>query len=108
MIFTSYDDDKLRYYWKDKNFEADYNWLKAKLPGKEINFPSRTHDEQLWLISAASDTEPGETYLFDRKASDVDYWYVSRLPGDPTAGVADRHFHPAEPRTVRVTLTANY
>jgi len=36
------------------------------LPGKQIDLDSRTKDEQLWLVSARSDTEPGETYLFDR------------------------------------------
>jgi outer membrane receptor protein involved in Fe transport len=46
--------------------------------------------------------------VFNRKASDIDYWYESRLPGEPAAGVADRHFHPVEPRSVRLTLTANY
>ena len=28
---------------------------------------SRTRDEQVWLVTAFSDTEPGETLLFDRK-----------------------------------------
>jgi outer membrane receptor protein involved in Fe transport len=46
--------------------------------------------------------------LFDRKASDIDYYYVSRLPGEPLSGVADTHFHPVEPRAARVTLTANF
>jgi outer membrane receptor protein involved in Fe transport len=46
--------------------------------------------------------------LFNRKASDVDYYYASRLPGEPADGVADRHFHPVEARTFRLTLTANY
>jgi len=46
--------------------------------------------------------------LFDRKASDVDYYYVSRLQGEPAAGVADTHFHPVEPRSIRVTVTVNY
>jgi outer membrane receptor protein involved in Fe transport len=46
--------------------------------------------------------------LFDRKASDIDYYYASRLPGEPVAGVNDIHFHPVEPRTVRVTLMAHF
>ena len=33
-----------------------------------------------------------------------DYYYVSRLPGEPAAGVADRHFHPLEPLAFRLTL----
>jgi outer membrane receptor protein involved in Fe transport len=46
--------------------------------------------------------------LFDRKASDIDYFYASRLPGEPAQGVEDRHFHPVEPRSTRLTLTANF
>ncbi|MDB5820304.1 MAG: TonB-dependent receptor [Rhizobacter sp.] len=46
--------------------------------------------------------------LFDRKASDIDYFYTSRLPGEPAAGVDDTHFHPVEPRSVRLTLTMNF
>lgn len=46
--------------------------------------------------------------LFDRKASDIDYYYASRLRGEPAGGVDDIHFHPVEPRTVRATLTARF
>ncbi len=45
--------------------------------------------------------------LFDRKVSDIDYYYVSRLKGE-AAGVADIHTHPAEPRSFRFTLIVNY
>jgi TonB-dependent receptor-like protein len=37
-------------------------------------------------------------------ASQIDYYYVSRLPGEPVEGVADRHFHPVEPLALRLTL----
>ena len=46
--------------------------------------------------------------LFDRQASDIDYYYASRLPGEPPEGVNDIHFHPVEPRSLRLTLTANF
>ncbi|MES2952216.1 MAG: TonB-dependent receptor [Pseudomonadota bacterium] len=46
--------------------------------------------------------------LFDSKASDIDYYYVSRLKGEPAEGVADRHFHPVEPRSFRLTLTSHF
>ena len=46
--------------------------------------------------------------LFDRKSSDIDYYYVSRLAGEPADGVADVHSHPAEPRTLRVTVSMAY
>jgi len=44
--------------------------------------------------------------LFDKKASDIDYYYESRLAGE--AAQEDFHFHPVEPRRLRVTLTANF
>ena len=42
--------------------------------------------------------------LFDKRASDIDYYYQSRLRGEPADGVNDIHFHPAQPRTARLTL----
>lgn len=42
---------------------------------------------------------------FDREASDINYFYESRLPGEQ-APSADVHFHPAEPRTLRLTVEA--
>jgi outer membrane receptor protein involved in Fe transport len=45
--------------------------------------------------------------VFDSRDNDITYYYESRLPGE-AAPVADRHFHPVEPRTVRVTVTANF
>jgi hypothetical protein len=44
---------------------------------------------------------------FDTRASQINYFYAPRLPGEPAAGVADRHFHPAEPLAVRFTLSAS-
>ncbi|TFW16144.1 TonB-dependent receptor [Duganella callida] len=46
--------------------------------------------------------------LFNRRASDIDYFYTSRLAGEPAQGVDDVHFHPVEPRTLRLTLTHNF
>ena len=46
--------------------------------------------------------------LFNRKVDDVTYFYLSRLPGEPAAGVEDKHFHPAEPRTLRVSAVLHF
>jgi len=46
--------------------------------------------------------------LFDRKASDIDYFYTSRLQGEPSSGAADVHFHPVEPRRFRVGVVAKF
>jgi outer membrane receptor protein involved in Fe transport len=42
--------------------------------------------------------------LFNAKMSDIDYYFASRLPGEPLGGVDDIHFHPAVPRTARLGL----
>lgn len=78
MILTNYEDERVRLYWKNKDFEADYKWLEKQLPGKEIGLGSSTKDEQLWLISASSDTEPGERYLFDRRTKKLTLQYRVR------------------------------
>jgi hypothetical protein len=36
--------------------------------------------------------------------SDVDYFYASRLPGEPAAGIDDIHFHPVEKRALRIGI----
>ena len=46
--------------------------------------------------------------LTDRKASAIDYFYTSRLQGEPAAGVNGVHFHPLESRSFRVSLNANF
>jgi outer membrane receptor protein involved in Fe transport len=43
--------------------------------------------------------------LLDQAVSDVDYYYTSRLPGDPPQGIADVHSHPQEPLTVRLVVS---
>jgi hypothetical protein len=46
--------------------------------------------------------------LFDSEVSDIDYYYASRLPGEPAEGVEDIHLHPALPRSVRVGLHVSF
>jgi len=40
---------------------------------------------------------------FDARDNDITYYYESRLPGE-VAPVQDVHFHPAEPRSIRLTV----
>ena len=42
--------------------------------------------------------------LLDAKASDIDYYYQSRLGGEPAGGLTDIHTHPTIPRTLRVSF----
>ncbi len=87
LALTAYVDDRTRRYFKDKGFEADFKWLTGKLPNKEISRVSSTLDEQVWLVNAYSDTEPGETYIFDRKTHKLTLQYKVRenLPREALA-----------------------
>ncbi|WP_312015276.1 TonB-dependent receptor plug domain-containing protein [Bradyrhizobium liaoningense] len=46
--------------------------------------------------------------LFDTRTNQIEYYYLSRLPGEPIEGVADRHVHSAEPLAVRLTAAAKF
>jgi len=45
--------------------------------------------------------------LLDADENDITYFYESRLPGEPES-IEDIHFHPAEPRMLRATLTYRF
>jgi outer membrane receptor protein involved in Fe transport len=46
--------------------------------------------------------------LFNSNTSDIDYFYTSRLPGEPAGGIDDLHLHPASPRTARINLIVGF
>ncbi len=87
LVATSYNDERNRIYWKDKEWEKDYQLLQSKLPGKEIAPTSSTNDERLWMVVASSDREPGERYLFDRNTKKLtpQYKVFDKLPRESLA-----------------------
>ncbi|MBV9880638.1 MAG: TonB-dependent receptor [Gemmatirosa sp.] len=42
--------------------------------------------------------------VLNAEVDDIQYYYASRLRGEPVGGVEDVHFHPAEPRQLRVSV----
>jgi outer membrane receptor protein involved in Fe transport len=46
--------------------------------------------------------------IFNARVSDIDYFFTSRLPGEPAEGVDDIHFHAAIPRSARVALRVSF
>lgn len=46
--------------------------------------------------------------LTNSKSDQITYAYVSRLPGEPDAGLIDRVFHPVEPTAVRLTIAGRF
>ncbi len=55
-------------------------------------------------LTAATDLVLDTFNLLDARASDIDYFYASRLPGEPAEGVEDIHTHPTLPRTLRLAV----
>jgi len=43
--------------------------------------------------------------LLDRDDNDIEYYYTSRLSGEPIEGHDDTHIHPAEPRMFRARIS---
>lgn len=107
ILATTYLDDKTRIYWKDRSFEEDYAVLRKQLDGKEIGFGSSTGDERLWLISATADTEPGETYLFDRKTRQLTLQYRIRetLPRSSLATMRSVRYKSSDGMEISAYLT---
>src|SRR5215469_8810725 len=107
LAATEYEEDHQRYYFKDKGFAADYKWLQSKLPGKDFRFQSRTRDEHLWLVDAFSDTDPGETYLFDRKTHKLTFQFKLRekLPRQDLAEMKLVHYKSSDGLDIPAYLT---
>jgi dipeptidyl aminopeptidase/acylaminoacyl peptidase len=107
IVATVYIDDKPRYVWKDKTYEADYNLLKQKFPGKEIGFQSSTRDERLSIVVARADVDPGTVYLFDRKTKQVTQQYVARekLPREALSPMTAIHYKSSDGLDVPAYLT---
>jgi len=107
VYFTSYEDDRTRRYFRDKEFERDFRWLQSKLTGKEVGLGSRSADENIWMVTASSDTEPGETYLWNRKAQTLVLQYRIREEL-PRASLSERkpyHFKSSDGLEIPAYLT---
>lgn len=71
LVATTYTDDNgSRWVWHDPAQKADFALLQAQLPRRELSFTASS-DDNLWLVHAQADVEPGETYLFDRRAKQL-------------------------------------
>jgi outer membrane receptor protein involved in Fe transport len=72
--------------------------------------------QSTWLVNArigyklteALSARVDMNNLFNQRMQDVAYYYVSRLPGEPASGVADIHYHAAEPLGVRFSIVARW
>ncbi|MFO7692528.1 MAG: prolyl oligopeptidase family serine peptidase [Vicinamibacterales bacterium] len=107
LLATVYVDDRQRIYFKDPAFEADYRRVEKQLPGRELNFRSPTADEQRWIVSAASDIEPGEAYLYDRAARTLTLQYriYEKLPRTTLAAMTSVRYPSSDGLEIPAYLT---
>jgi dipeptidyl aminopeptidase/acylaminoacyl peptidase len=107
LVGTSYNYDREKRYFRDKGFEADYKWLQGQLPDKEISMSSRTRDEQVWLVTAFSDTEPGQTLLFNRKTHTLTPQFIVRekLPREDLAKMTPVEYKSSDGLEIPAYLT---
>jgi dipeptidyl aminopeptidase/acylaminoacyl peptidase len=87
LLATVYEDERRRVYFRDKAFEADYRLVEKQLPEKDLTFRSPTDDERFWIVSAGSDVEPGEAYIFDHQTKKLtrQYRVWEKLPREALA-----------------------
>jgi dipeptidyl aminopeptidase/acylaminoacyl peptidase len=78
ILFLDYTDDHVRRYFKDRAFEQDYRWLQGKLPRLDIDFGASSADENIWMVIAHGDTEPGIVSLWNRQAKTLVRQYTVR------------------------------
>lgn len=107
IIFTSYEDERDRTYWKDKSFEEDYKLIKKELPNSDIHFSSSTTDENYWLLSASADIDPGSTYLWDRIKKKLTFQYRPRpnIPVKDLAGMKAINYKSSDGLEIPAYLT---
>lgn len=87
LVATSYVGDRERIYWKNPDWEQDYNRLKAELPDGDIGIISATRANDRWLVGVCSDIDPGSVYSYNRKSQKLELLYRSR-PTLPSAHLA--------------------
>jgi dipeptidyl aminopeptidase/acylaminoacyl peptidase len=107
LVATLYVDDRQRLHFRDKGYEADYRLLEKKLPARDVTPGSRTADDQLWVVTATSDVEPGETYLFDRKTKQLTLQYRvrERLPREALSPMKAVHYPSSDGLQIPAYLT---
>ena len=107
ILFTEYEDDTFRRYFKDRAFASDYQWLKSKLTGLDVNFGARSNDENIWIVTAFSDVEPGIVYLWNRKAHSLapQYHVREEIPRDALAQRKPYHYKSSDGLDIPAYLT---
>lgn len=90
LVGTVYNDERLRFYWRDPGYAADFGVLQARFPDRDVLITSESVDGRFWLASVTADVEPGESWIFDRqsKQAALQYRVRERLPREALSSVS--------------------
>ena len=76
---------------------------------------NRVRADPLTVVNARFEYQLGNIELaadllnvFDAKDNEIEYFYASRLPGEPLDGIEDRHVRPIEPRQLRLSASLRF
>jgi dipeptidyl aminopeptidase/acylaminoacyl peptidase len=75
LVATYYVGDRLRVYFRDKEWEKDYKRLQKQLPDGDIYRASTTNDDAVWLVGVTSDVDPGASYIYTRATGKAEFLY---------------------------------
>lgn len=79
IVYTAYVYEKeTEIFWKNKEWESVYKYLKGKFPGREIGFTSMTDDYKQILVSLSGDKYVSETYYFNTVTKQLIHQYTPR------------------------------
>ncbi|MEM6987181.1 MAG: S9 family peptidase, partial [Pseudomonadota bacterium] len=71
-------DDKTRYCWRNTTWEAHYQFLQERFPGREIAFQSSTNDYSKFLVAVHGDKYAAECWYFDAETRELIRQYTPR------------------------------
>lgn len=91
LEYITYVDARRRVYFRDKAREKEYNYLLEQFPDMEVRLGSQDKQQRVQLVTVFSDTDPGATYLFDRKSKELTFQYRPRPKLKP------EHLSPVKP-----------
>jgi dipeptidyl aminopeptidase/acylaminoacyl peptidase len=99
LIETVYVADTVRIYPKNEQIATDIARLRQVHDGTP-NVTSSTTDENKWMVSYDSPTDPGATYVYDRETGEAEFLFRPRpwLEPDQLANVKPVSFGEGRPR----------
>jgi dipeptidyl aminopeptidase/acylaminoacyl peptidase len=99
-------DSGVRYAWRDRGMQADFQRLQSHLPGKDLRLQTADGGRD-WMVFASADREPGEAYLFDRRtgALTLQYCLLPSLPRGALAETTVIHYPSTDGLEIHAYLT---